>query len=55
MGKFDKLLHSERTPDAINIVQIDTSERTGALAYPVLPVAPRDKEEEGHQSTPASQ
>ena len=26
MGKFDKLVHGERTPDAINIVQIDTRE-----------------------------
>ena len=26
MGEFDKLLHGERTPDAINIVQIDTRE-----------------------------
>ena len=55
MGECYKLLHSERTPDAINIVQIHTRERTGALAYSVLPVAARDKEEEGHQSTPASQ
>ena len=55
MGEFDKLRHGERTPDAINIVQIDTRGRTGALVYPVLPVAVRDEEEEGHQSTPASQ